>query len=266
MTVDPLSMYGATSARGLRQLAAVCRESVSTGMIPPHALRQVLGLAAQARASDFIDELSGTGWSLDQIATLFEHVALTREAAEAHESLFELVLSGPQVDGVATRDTFAVMNELFVAANTEVLLVGYAVYGGSELFRNLAERLTVTPGLRVWFCLDIPRRPNDASEPAQIVQRYTKDFYARQWPWMPRPAIYYDARSLLASPNEKASLHAKCIIVDRQVALITSANFTQAAQHRNVEAGILVHHRPHVEKLVAYFNGLRDTGVLALAQ
>ncbi len=265
MTPDGISLIKATTPASLRQLAALCRQSLPSGAVPAHTLRQVLGTSGQKHAEDFIQGLSRSGWSLEQIATLFEHVATTREATDAPDSLFELVLSGPHVDGVATRDTFAVMNELFVGAHTEVLLVGYAVHGGGELFKRLAERVAEHPSLRVWFCLDIPRRPTDTSLPEQIVQRFTEDFFARQWPWTPRPALHYDVRSLLPASHVRASLHAKCIVVDRTVALITSANFTDAAQHRNIEAGILVSYRPHVERLVSYFEGLRESGVLARA-
>jgi phosphatidylserine/phosphatidylglycerophosphate/cardiolipin synthase-like enzyme len=34
-----------------------------------------------------------------------------------------------------------------------------------------------------------------------------------------------------------ASLHAKCVIVDRSRALVTSAHFTDAAQRKNIEVG-----------------------------
>jgi len=35
-------------------------------------------------------------------------------------------------------------------------------------------------------------------------------------------------------------LHAKCIIIDREVALVTSANPTPAAYDRNIELGLIV--------------------------
>ena len=57
-------------------------------------------------------------------------------------------------------------------------------------------------------------------------------------------------------------MHAKCIAVDPRVALITSANFTEAAQGRNIEAGVLVRHKPTVRRLVAYFEGLVERGDL----
>jgi phosphatidylserine/phosphatidylglycerophosphate/cardiolipin synthase-like enzyme len=35
-------------------------------------------------------------------------------------------------------------------------------------------------------------------------------------------------------------LHAKCIVVDHEQALITSANFTNRGQTRNIEVGVLI--------------------------
>jgi len=57
-------------------------------------------------------------------------------------------------------------------------------------------------------------------------------------------------------------LHAKCIIIDRSEALITSANFTEAAQERNIEVGVKVRHKPLVERLASYFEALIETGRL----
>jgi phosphatidylserine/phosphatidylglycerophosphate/cardiolipin synthase-like enzyme len=48
----------------------------------------------------------------------------------------------------------------------------------------------------------------------------------------------FDPRAQAASPA--AVLHAKCIVVDGRHALITSANFTEAASQRTVEAGVLL--------------------------
>jgi phosphatidylserine/phosphatidylglycerophosphate/cardiolipin synthase-like enzyme len=48
-------------------------------------------------------------------------------------------------------------------------------------------------------------------------------------------------------------------MVDRRAALVTSANFTEAAQERNIEVGVVVRHAPLVARLVEYFVALRDT-------
>jgi phosphatidylserine/phosphatidylglycerophosphate/cardiolipin synthase-like enzyme len=69
------------------------------------------------------------------------------------------------------------------------------------------------------------------------------------------PELLYDPRSLSESWDKRSSLHAKCVVVDRNVALITSANFTEAAQQRNIEAGVIVKYPIFVERLVGYFEG-----------
>jgi len=66
-------------------------------------------------------------------------------------------------------------------------------------------------------------------------------------------------RSLLDSRDKLSSLHAKCVVIDRRVALITSANFTEAAQQRNIEAGVIVRYPLFVERLVGYFEGLKES-------
>ena len=35
-------------------------------------------------------------------------------------------------------------------------------------------------------------------------------------------------------------MHAKCVVIDGLEALVTSANFTEAAQTRNIELGLLI--------------------------
>jgi phosphatidylserine/phosphatidylglycerophosphate/cardiolipin synthase-like enzyme len=59
-------------------------------------------------------------------------------------------------------------------------------------------------------------------------------------PWPKRPCVYYDPRALSTDLAICASLHAKCIVIDDEIAFVTSANFTEWAQERNLEAGVLI--------------------------
>ena len=61
-----------------------------------------------------------------------------------------------------------------------------------------------------------------------------------QWPWpsRARPEVFYDPRTLSIDQNQRATWHAKCVLVDDELALVTSANFTEWAHQRNVEAGV----------------------------
>lgn len=208
-----------------------------------------------------LQSLAAAGFSSAQIATLLRAVAAANAAAPKPAQLFDVVLSGPAVPGVPTADTAAVMHTLLTHAEREVLLVGYAVFNGRKLFEPLADRMALHPGMSVTVCLDIPRAYSDTRPADAIVAAYAKDFRERHWPWPVVPRLYHDPRSLETGP-ERASLHAKCVIVDRRVALVTSANFTDAAQWKNVEAGVELRHRPTVERLADYFTGLIGRGLL----
>jgi phosphatidylserine/phosphatidylglycerophosphate/cardiolipin synthase-like enzyme len=76
------------------------------------------------------------------------------------------------------------------------------------------------------------------------------------------PELYYDPRSLDQEAVKRSSLHAKCIVVDRQVALVTSANFTEAAQTRNIEVGALIRWERFAVKLAEHFETLAEAGLL----
>lgn len=55
------------------------------------------------------------------------------------------------------------------------------------------------------------------------------------------PRVFYDPRALEMDSHKKACLHAKCIVVDRKEVFVSSANFTEAAQERYLEVGLLIH-------------------------
>jgi phosphatidylserine/phosphatidylglycerophosphate/cardiolipin synthase-like enzyme len=197
-----------------------------------------------------------------QMALLVDAVADARASTPNLSEVVDLVLSGPEVPGIPTSDTLAIMRRLIDEAMSEVLLVGYAIYQGKRVFERLAARMDEKPELRVWLCLDISRKQTDTSLPEELVRRFVSDFREKHWPGTRLPELYYDPRSLADSRDKRSSLHAKCVVIDRRVALITSANFTEAAQQRNIEAGVIVRYPLFVERLVGYFEGLRASGQL----
>jgi phosphatidylserine/phosphatidylglycerophosphate/cardiolipin synthase-like enzyme len=77
-----------------------------------------------------------------------------------------------------------------------------------------------------------------------------------QWPGRRYPRALYDQRVLSPSPGPRACLHAKCLIIDDERALVTSANFTEAAMDRNIEAGLLVDDGGFGVRLRAQFDAL----------
>ena len=84
--------------------------------------------------------------------------------------------------------------------------------------------------------LDVRRRPSDTLASSEVVLRFGHSFRERDWPRdRPLPELFYFPSSLVESADARAALHAKCVVVDVENVFVSSANFTEATQQRNVE-------------------------------
>ena len=174
----------------------------------------------------------------------------------------DLVWTGPETPGVVNRDTPVVVREMFRSARESVLVVGYAVYQGHVVFRELADRMDADPGLRVRMFLDVRRPPNDHSSPSELVRAFADRFLRNDWPGDRPPQLYYDPRSLADDPAGRSSLHAKCVVVDREQAFVSSANFTEAAHNRNIEVGVYLRSPTFAGRLAEHVESLASRHVL----
>ena len=248
-----LTTLASLSSARLHALARLV--SGYTDQAPPHSRVEQVAGADGGWVSLAIEDLMKSGWSTVQVATSLDALALVKDRGAPMPGL-EYVVSGPSVRGIPTRDTAAVVQSLLAAAEHDVLIVGYAFYKGAALFQGLHDRWAERPSMRVRMIVDVRRPVNDTSLDDQIVARFASEFGKRQWPWRPRPEIYHDPRALHRDPALRASMHAKCVIVDRRICLITSANFTPAAQERNIEIGVLVRDAEQIRRLSEYFDAL----------
>jgi len=199
----------------------------------------------------------------DSAIVLLEVLAADREASEhARDTRVELVWSGPEEDGAATRDTAIVVRDLFRTAQRSVLVSGYVVYDGASIFEVLWERWQHQPELDIELYLNVSRPGGDTSPADTIVSRFRERFYRRDWPWTRRPRVFYDPRAIALGAEQGAVLHAKCVVVDGARALVTSANLTAAAQYRNIEAGLLVNDANLAQQLAQQFKQLVQRGQL----
>ena len=168
----------ALSVTSLRTLSTSMRQGILAMGIVHSAVQQ----AAGASASDVevaLRELAQQGMSPPQIAVVLDAIADEKVRHQDISQLFDLVLSGPDFPGVPTQDTGAVVQSLISKAQTEVLLITYAIHDGAQLFKPLAARMMEIPALKVSFCVHIGRTPSDTSNDAQIVSRYASEFRAR---------------------------------------------------------------------------------------
>lgn len=173
----------------------------------------------------------------------------------------DLVWTGPEARTSTSRDTAVVVRQLFAEAQESVLVGGFRFDRGEDLFRPLHEGMQ-TRGVRAKFFLDIEGEARDPSGAAAFADAQITRFFDSNWPFDdPRPSMYYDPRTAVAGPPW-ASLHAKCVVVDERRAFITSANFTDRGQTRNIEAGVLIDDPDFATSLVAQWERLIAAGLV----
>lgn len=159
----------------------------------------------------------------------------------------ELVWTGPG-DGPEARRTSQVVERLFEEAQESVLVAGYAFDHGATILRPLHTALR-DRGVAVTLLVHFEQTSADAG---------MATFLHRNWPFgPPLPDLYYDPRPLL---EQRANLHAKCIVVDDRIAFVTSANFTDRGQHRNVEVGVVIRDVAFVRRLAGQFKNAMSGG------
>ena len=247
----------------LRAIAAAIRTGRLSSPFPAVAVRPfVNGSSPEAIASD-LRQLADGGVPALALAQILELLAQAIAERPSLEDQLDLVTTGPECGGFASRDTAVVVADLFRSASKSVVIAGYAIHQGQRIFQVLAERMEQHPEMEVRFYLDIQRKVGDTSASDQIMRGFVDRFRSAQWPLeKPLPHVYYMPRSLALSSNGCSALHAKCVVVDCQDVFVSSANFTEAAQMRNIEVGLLLRSSGLAMRLVQFFESLAAAGHL----
>jgi phosphatidylserine/phosphatidylglycerophosphate/cardiolipin synthase-like enzyme len=202
------------------------------------------------------------GFTKEQVIhALLEIKKLLDQNQIKKKSNVEIVWTGPEMPNSTLRDTSVVAQELFREADHEVLVAGFAFYQGKDLFAEVAKKYDLNEAFKVTIVVDVRRDGNTSAE-AAVLLKFRNDFLAKQWPGKRAPDIYFDPRTLSLKGFNKSSMHAKCIVVDARKAFITSANFTAAAHHRNIEAGVIIESKEHAVSLQSQFSNLIEAGIL----
>ncbi|MFM7166743.1 MAG: DISARM system phospholipase D-like protein DrmC [Planctomycetaceae bacterium] len=246
----------------LRTLATALRSGRLSLSLATIALQRLIPGEFADDAARGIEGLAALGLNAQQIAAVLELIVRDRAGRSLPEGIVDLVTTGPAGVG-ANRDTGVVVRELFANATRSVLVAGYAVYQGQNVFEALADRMRQIPTLQVSMFLDIQRSSGDTTAAADLVRRFADRFKRQQWPAeSPVPNIFYDPRSLDLTQDKRACLHAKCVVVDGEKVFVSSANFTEAAQLRNIEVGVLINSPATANQVATFFTGLVNDGQL----
>jgi phosphatidylserine/phosphatidylglycerophosphate/cardiolipin synthase-like enzyme len=252
------------SERDLHDVALALR---SGRLSPPFScvtLQRIVSNDCAQRIAEAFQRLAAAGFSAEQVAIAMELLRADRLHRPRIEDVLELVTTGPDVAGVANRDTGVVVRELFANARQSVLVTGYAVYQGQRVFQALADRMLEVPDLQVRLFLDIQRGRGDTTAPAELVRRFAERFRTSQWPKeRPLPEVYFDRRSVDLDRDQRACLHAKVVVVDGRHVFVSSANFTEAAQLRNIEVGVVTRSELIARQLTEFVDAQLRAGTFA---
>jgi phosphatidylserine/phosphatidylglycerophosphate/cardiolipin synthase-like enzyme len=227
-----------------------------------------IGLRRQVPSHEYgdvaacLETLSRSGFTGTQTAVLMRALAEERARGQGAADRVRLVWTGPEARSSASRDTSVVMREMFESAERSVMVAGFAVHRGRMVLGSLAQRMEARPELQVRLFLNVHRRHGSSASEAELLREFGETFVRHHWPAGRLPEVYYDPRSLAPEAAARASLHAKCVVVDDRVAFVTSANLTEAAQQRNIEAGVLVDDETFARSLRGQFDSLFDSGGL----
>ncbi|WP_375742305.1 DISARM system phospholipase D-like protein DrmC [Corallococcus interemptor] len=132
----------------------------------------------------------------------------------------ELVWTGPETRWSGARDTAVVLADLFHKATSTVLVAGFAFDHAAEVLKPLHESLKRGVGCRLYAS-------------ASVASAFLKE----HWPFGPP---FPECHGFSPEKGVFASLHAKCVVVDARWVFVTSANFTDRGQTRNIEVGVLL--------------------------
>jgi hypothetical protein len=248
-----------SAGRSASEIALSTRELEElTRAIDRKLVREALGEEALAAAG--LAHLTRRLGPLRGLPATLAHdlsLAILAERTRRSGPRVHLVWTGPEAVGGTARDTATVVRELFSRARQSVLVAGYAFDNGAEIFEPLHD-VMARHHVDASFFVDIPR-PERAGDGVQHVLRWAERFFLENWRFPLRPTLYFDPRAV--AHGSYSSLHAKCMVVDERFALVTSANFTDRGQDRNIEVGVFVDDPSFGRALVAQWLSARASGV-----
>lgn len=226
--------------------------------------RHVSSTAAKV-AADELASLHAQGFGPEHISYTLKVLAEERDAVHKEGDRVELVWSGPEEKGTESRDTGTIVRRMFDEACKSVLISSYNIEVNRDrakaLFGAIAAKRDDDPQFQIRMFLHVLNRNDFKGTDEQAIDEFST-FIHRVWPGSRLPEVFYDPRTVNQTRGPRTSLHAKCIVVDDQDLFITSANFTEAAQVRNIEAGVRVKDAHMAKALRTQFEGLVTAGKL----
>ncbi|MBA5221906.1 DISARM system phospholipase D-like protein DrmC [Streptomyces griseoaurantiacus] len=175
------------------------------------------------------------------------YVAAVRQTREAVR--VRTVWSGPSTPGVPARATAQALIEVIDGARDELLAMTYAARPYPALTHALTR--AVERGVRTHVVVETLAGARGLLSGREPAHAFASVPGVRLWHWARDPARHRNSRQ-----------HAKLAVADRRVLFLGSANLTESAAHRNIEAGVMVNGGEAPRRAAEHIVELQRTGVL----
>jgi len=254
-----------TLSKGLSEIPLPMLEellaSVERGRLEcPFTQSDLIDSGFRGRAADVVAVFEGAN-SAAVVTTLRAVIA---ERIHRPPPRLDLVWTGPETKASVARSTSLVVEGLFASAKECVIVGGYT-FDRAEILAPL-HRVMAERGVSTMMFVDIDGSTTDPAQADAFAGAFIDAWFRRVWTFgLPKPDIFYDPRTAISGHipgHEWATLHAKCIVIDDARAFITSANFTDRAQTRNIEAGVLIEDKGFSEELAGHWRQLVNEGLV----
>jgi phosphatidylserine/phosphatidylglycerophosphate/cardiolipin synthase-like enzyme len=180
----------------------------------------------------------------ETLSYLIEMASFVHREKEKKETKISPVWTGPSFSSSPIKNkTFETVKSMFLAAEKEIVIVGYTFSLENTVVNSLVIELINASkrGCRI----NIIFHANSTNK-KRILESWPKDVRL--------PQLYYwqDKKR----EGFTTSLHSKLICVDQKQLLVTSANFTLNGLERNIETGILIQDDESVRQIWEQFRSL----------
>ncbi len=168
----------------------------------------------------------------------------------------ELVWTGPRTEQVPVRRSDQALLEVIDSAESDLLMVSYAVFNVPKIASGLSRALDRGVDVRLVLEFEGAHEADQSYDPLAALGELPEGVRVYHWPFQSRPAI--------ASGRKRGYLHVKCTVADRELVFVSSANLTAYAMEANMELGVLIRGGLVPRRIATHFEHLISQGVLEL--
>lgn len=189
----------------------------------------------------------------EDLATLLRVAGMTARRIEERERI-EVAWSGPPNVQGTFRRTDLVWTDVVGEADRSLWIASYSSAPTAQMEVALAAALDRGVSVKII----VERTEDNAKFDGHGLARLSNSVRDRAvflcWPRARRVEI--------AGENGYSAMHAKCVIADRRIAFVTSANLSKSAMEHNIEVGVVIRGGDQPARLAGRFEDMANRGEL----